>query len=37
MKGETTRQNIQKQVVKVQKLHQKNLNINYINKTVNAS
>ena len=37
MKGETTRQNIQKQVVKVQKLHQKlsNIRTDHINKTVN--
>jgi transposase, IS605 OrfB family, central region len=36
MKGEATRQNIQKQVVKVQKLHQKlaNTRTDYINKTV---
>ena len=36
MKGETTRQNIQKQVVKVQKLHQtlSNIRTDYINKTV---
>jgi len=36
-KGEVTRQNIQKQVVKVQKLHQRltNIRIDYINKTVN--
>lgn len=35
--GEATRQNIQKQVVKVQKLHQRLVNIrnDYINKTVN--
>ena len=36
MKGEATRQNIQKQVVKVQKLHQRlaNIRTDYINKTV---
>ncbi|WP_035293132.1 RNA-guided endonuclease TnpB family protein [Clostridium sp. KNHs214] len=36
-KGEATRQNIQKQIVKVQKLHQRltNIRTNYINKTVN--
>lgn len=36
-KGEATRQNIQKQVVKVQKLHQRltNIRTNYINETVN--
>jgi len=36
MKGETTRQNIQKQVVKVQKLHQtlSNIRTDYVNKTV---
>lgn len=36
-KGEATRQNIQKQVVKVQKLHQRLINIrtDFINKTVN--
>lgn len=36
-KGEAIRQNIQKQIVKVQKLHQRLLNIrtDYINKTVN--
>lgn len=36
-KGETTRQNIQKQIVKVQKLHQRltNIRTDYINKTVN--
>lgn len=36
-KGEVTRQNIQKQVVKVQKLHQRltNIRTDYINKTVN--
>ncbi len=36
-KGEATRQNIQKQVVKVQKLHQRLVNIrtDYINKTIN--
>ncbi len=35
--GEATRQNIQKQVIKVQKLHQRLVNIrnDYINKTVN--
>ena len=37
MKGEATRQNIQKQIVEVQKLHQRLTNIrsDYINKTVN--
>ena len=36
-KGKATRQNIQKQVVKVQKLHQRmdNIRTDYINKTVN--
>lgn len=36
-KGEATRQNIQKKVVKVQKLHQRlnNIRTDYINKTVN--
>ena len=36
MKGEATRQNIQKQIVKVQKLHQRltNIRTDYINKTV---
>ena len=36
MKGEATRQNIQKQVVRVQKLHQRlaNIRTDYINKTV---
>ena len=36
-KGKATRQNIQKQIVKVQKLHQKltNIRTDYINKTVN--
>lgn len=36
-KGEATRQNIKKQIVKVQKLHQRltNIRTNYINKTVN--
>lgn len=36
-KGEATRQNIKKQVIKVQKLHQKieNLRIDYVNKCVN--
>lgn len=36
-KGEATRQNIKKQVVKVQKLHQRltNIRTDYINKTVN--
>ncbi|MDP4146608.1 MAG: transposase, partial [Bacillota bacterium] len=36
-KGEATRQNIQKQIVKVQKLHQRlaNVRTDYINKTVN--
>ena len=36
-KGEVTRQNIQKQVLKVQKLHQRidNIRTNYINKCVN--
>lgn len=36
-KGEATRQNIQKQVLKVQKLHQRidNIRTDYINKTVN--
>lgn len=36
-KGEATRQNIQKQIVKVQKLHQRltNTRTDYINKTVN--
>ncbi|AJA47409.1 transposase, IS605 OrfB family protein [Clostridium pasteurianum DSM 525 = ATCC 6013] len=36
-KGEAARQNIQKQVVKVQKLHQKlgNIRTDYVNKTVN--
>jgi len=38
MKGEATRQNIQKQVLKVQKLHHKidNIRTDYINKTVNG-
>lgn len=38
MKGKATRQNIQKQIVKVQKLHQRltNIRTDYINKTVNA-
>ena len=37
MKGETTRQNIKKQVLKVQKLHQRinNIRTDYINKCVN--
>ena len=37
MKGETTRQNIQKQVLKVQKLHQRinNVRTDYVNKCVN--
>lgn len=37
MKGEATRQNIQKQIVKVQRLHQRltNIRTDYINKTVN--
>ena len=37
-KGEATRQNIQKQVLKVQKLHQRidNMRTDYINKTVNG-
>ena len=37
-KGEATYQNIQKQIVKVQKLHQKlnNIRTNYINKTVSS-
>ena len=37
MKGESTRQNIQKQVLKVQKLHQRidNIRTDYINKCVN--
>ena len=37
MKGEATRQNIQKQVLKVQKLHQRinNIRTDYINKCVN--
>ncbi len=37
MKGEATRQNIQKQVLKVQKLHHRidNIRTNYINKCVN--
>ena len=37
MKGETTRQNIQKQVLKIQKLHQRinNIRTDYINKCVN--
>ena len=37
-KGEVTRQNIQKQVLKVQKLHQRidNIRTDYINKTVNG-
>lgn len=37
-KGEATRQNIQKQIVKVQKLHQRltNIRTDYINKTVDA-
>lgn len=37
-KGEATRQNIQKQIVKVQKLHQKlaNIRTDYINKTVSS-
>lgn len=36
-KGEATRKNIQKQVIKVQKLHQKidNIRIDYVNKCVN--
>ena len=36
-KGETTRQNIQKQVLKVQKLHQRidNIRTDYINKCIN--
>ena len=36
MKGEATRQNIQKQVLKVQKLHQRidNIRTDYINKTI---
>ncbi|MEG2649224.1 MAG: transposase [Anaerovoracaceae bacterium] len=36
-KGEATRQNIQKQIVKVQKLHQRlaNIRTDYVNKTVN--
>lgn len=36
-KGEVTRQNIQKQIIKVQKLHQRltNIRTDYINKTVN--
>ena len=36
-KGEATRQNIQKQIVKVQKLHQRltNIRTDYINKTIN--
>ncbi len=36
-KGEATRQNIQKQIVKVQKLHQRltNIRTNYINNTIN--
>lgn len=36
-KGEATRQNIKKQIVKVQKLHQRltNIRTDYINKTVN--
>jgi putative transposase len=36
-KGDATRQNIQKQIVKVQKLHQRltNIRTDYINKTVN--
>ena len=36
MKGEATRQNIQKQVLKVQKLHHRidNIRTNYINKTI---
>ncbi len=36
-KGESTRQNIQKQIVKVQEVHQKlsNIRTNYINKTIN--
>lgn len=36
MKGDATRQNIQKQIVKVQKLHQRlaNIRTDYINKTV---
>ena len=38
MKGEATRQNIQKQVMVVQKLHQRlaNIRTDYINKTVNT-
>ena len=37
-KGEATRQNIQKQVVKVQKLHQRltNIRTDYINKIVSS-
>ena len=37
-KGEATRQNIQKQIVKVQKLHQRlaNIRTDYINKTVSS-
>jgi putative transposase len=37
MKGEATQQNIQKQIVKVQRLHQRltNIRTDYINKTVN--
>lgn len=37
MEGEATRQNIQKQVLKVQKLHQRidNIRTDYINKYVN--
>ena len=37
MKGEATRQNIQKQVLKVQKLHHRidNIRTDYINKCVN--
>lgn len=37
-KGEATRQNIQKQVVKVQKLHQRlnNIRTDYINKTISS-
>lgn len=37
-KGKATRQNIQKQVVKVQKLHQRltNIRIDYINKTISS-
>lgn len=36
-KGEATRQNIQKQVIKVQRLHQRieNIRIDYINKSIN--